>query len=134
MLLTQFPGDVIAAALAEEEAHRLDHRHHGEHHPHRAGGGIAFQHSNKIGIRHVVKGGDQHTHNAGHCQAADQLFHGRGGHFYVFFFLCVHLGSSFSFLSSIPQFLPLRQGSALRRFISFDIIRLHNPSKIHYAF
>ena len=75
MMLAQLPGDKVSAAVAKEESHSLDHCHHGEHHAHSTGGGIAFQHADEKGIRHVVKGCDQHAENTGDRQAADQPAH-----------------------------------------------------------
>lgn len=42
-MAAQLAGDIVAGAVAEEEAHRLDHRHQGEHHAHRAGGAVAVE-------------------------------------------------------------------------------------------
>ena len=101
MMLAQFPGDEVAAAVAEEEAHRLDNGHEGEYHAHGAGGGIAFQHTHKEGVRHVVKGGDQHADDAGQRQPADQLADRVLGQVVKFLFLQVLHGQS-------PPFLYLR--------------------------
>ena len=87
VFLAQFTGNIIAAALTEEETHSLNDRHHGEHDTHSAGGGIALEHTDKIGIRHIVEGCDQHADDAGYCQFANQPTHGRFGHLPVFLFL-----------------------------------------------
>ena len=84
-------GNIVAAALAEEETHSLDYGHHGKDHTHRTGGGVRVKHAYKEGIGLVVKGGDQHADNAGDCQAADDAAHRRLGHGYEFLFLCIHM-------------------------------------------
>ena len=71
----QLPGDEVAAAVAEEKAHSLDHRHHGKHHAHSASGSVAAQHPHKKGLRHVVKSGHQHTDDAGNGQMGDHPAH-----------------------------------------------------------
>ena len=71
----QLPGDEISAAMAEKEADGLNDCHHGEHHAHSAGGGIAAQHPHKKSVRHVVEGGDQHTDDAGNGQMGDHPAH-----------------------------------------------------------
>ena len=75
MVLAQLPGDEVAAAVAEEKAHSLDHRHHGKHHAHSASGSVAAQHPHKKGVRHVVKSGHQHTDDAGNGQMGDHPAH-----------------------------------------------------------
>ena len=64
----QSPGDIVARTVAKEKADGLDQRHIAEHHPHRAGDAGAVQQTDKISIRHVVKGRDQHTDNRGERQ------------------------------------------------------------------
>ena len=93
VFLTQLPGDVIAAALTEEEAHSLDNGHHGENHTHGTGSGIAVEFADEIGIGHIVEGRDQHTDDAGDSQLADQSAHRGLGHHFVFGFVCIHCSS-----------------------------------------
>ena len=50
----------------------------------------AVEHTDEIGIGHIVKGCDQHTYDAGNCQSADETAYGRFGHFAVFGFLLIH--------------------------------------------
>ena len=91
VLLAQFPGDEVAAAVAEEEAHRLDNGHHGKHHAHGAGGAGAFQHTHEKGVRHIVEGGHQHADDTGQRQAADQPAHrGLGQFMKLLLLLAVH--------------------------------------------
>ncbi len=90
VLFSQLPGDIVAAAVAEEKSHGLDDGHQGENHADGSGGGVALQLSDKIGVRHVVKGSDQHTDDAGNCQAADEPLHRGLCHGNVFLFLFVH--------------------------------------------
>ena len=98
LLFTQCPGDVVAAALAEEESHGLDDGHHGEYHTYRTGSGVAFQHTYEERIGHIVKRSDQHTDDAGNSQAADGFANGLLGHLYELFFLGYHGSPSlFSF-------------------------------------
>ena len=97
ILFPQLPGDEVAAALAEKEANGLNDRHHGEHHANRAGGSVAFQHSNEIGVRHIIKGRHQHTHDAGGSQTANERLYRGCCHFYILFFLRIHCILSFLF-------------------------------------
>ena len=90
VLLTQFAGNVIAAALTEEEADSLNDGHHGEYNTDSTGGGIAFQHTNEIGISHIIKCCDQHTDDAGNGQSADQVADRRLCHSFVFQFHFIH--------------------------------------------
>ena len=90
MLLPQHPGDIVAAALAEEETHSLDDGHHGENNAHCTGGGIAFEHADKEGVGHIVKSGDQHADNAGYSQPTDNAAYRRLGHGYKFALLFIH--------------------------------------------
>ena len=90
-MLAQFPGDEVAAAVAEEEAHGLDDGHHGENDPHRAGGGVAVHHAHEKGVCHVVEGGHQHADDAGKGQPAHQAAHRRLGHLPEFLLLLLPL-------------------------------------------
>ena len=87
VLLAKLPRDEISAAVAEEEADGLDNRHQGKHNANRAGGTVAFQHTDKECIRHVVESRYQHTDNAWRSHAADQGANGRFGHQAIFFLL-----------------------------------------------
>ncbi len=90
VLFAQLPGDKVAAAVAEEEANGLNDRHHGEHHAHRAGGGVAVEHAHEEGVGHVVEGGYQHADDAGDSQLADQLRDRRLGHLLKLQLMFVH--------------------------------------------
>ena len=70
--------------MTEEETHGLNNSHHGEHYTHRAGSGVAFQHTHEKGIGHIIEGGNQHTDDAGDCKATDQLLYRWFGHLPVF--------------------------------------------------
>ena len=110
VLAAQLPGDEVAASVAEEEAHGLNHGHHGEDHAHRTGGGVAFQQTHEEGVRHIVKRGDQHTDDAGDRHAADGAAHGGFRQFLelfrLFFVHAVPTPSSSLFIPSIA----LREG------------------------
>ena len=58
VLLSKFPGDVVAAALAEEETNGLDHRHHGVDYAHSSGTFRTRKHTYKEGVGHVIKRSD----------------------------------------------------------------------------
>ena len=87
VLFSQFPGDEVAAAVTEEKADGLDNSHQGKDHAHSAGSGIAVQFSHEKCIRHIVKGSDQHTDDAGKSQLADQSAYGFLCHFVEFLLL-----------------------------------------------
>ena len=95
ILFAQRPGNEGTAALTEEETHSLNNGHHGEDHAHRAGGGIILQLTDEEGVSHIIKGGHQHTDDAGDSQFADQLFHRRLRHLLEFQFLRGHENAFF---------------------------------------
>ena len=78
-----------ATDMAKEKPDGLNHRHQGKHHPHRSGGTVAVQLSNKISVRHIIDRRHQHTDDAGHGQFADQPPHGLRGHSVEFFLLMI---------------------------------------------
>ena len=88
-MAAQLAGDIVAGAVAEEEAHRLDHRHQGEHHAHRAGGAVAVELAHEIGVHHVVAGGDHHADDGGDRHFAHQMTHRLTGKLLEFGFLFV---------------------------------------------
>ena len=75
--------------MSEEKAHRLDHRHQGEHHPHRAGGAVAVELAHKIGIHHVIAGRHHHADDGGRRHFAHQMAHRLAGELPKFCFLLV---------------------------------------------
>ena len=88
-MAAQLAGDVVAGPVAKEKAHRLDHRHQGEHHPHRAGGAVAVELAHEIGIHHVIAGRHHHADDGGRRHFAHQMAHRLAGELLKFCFLLV---------------------------------------------
>ena len=105
MLLAQLTGNEVAAAVAEEEAHGLNDGHQGKDYTHGTGGAGVFQHTHKKRVRHIVKGGDQHTDDAWSRQTADQTAHRRFRHLVeflrLFFIHETHLSQLYLFLTKL---------------------------------
>ena len=104
ILFAQLPGDVIAAALTEEEAYGLDNCHHGKDHAYGTGGCIAVQLADEIGVCHIVEGSNQHTDDAGNCQLSDQPAYRRLGHHFELGFVFIHKTTNILFSSIIHLF------------------------------
>lgn len=93
---TQLAGDVVARAVSTEEAERLNHCHQRENDAN-GGGGAGVDFADKKGVRHVVKGCDQHTDDGRDCQLANQSGNRGLGHtvkFLLSLFFCTHMCSS----------------------------------------
>ena len=125
ILLSQLAGDHAACAHADAEAHRLDQRLDGKHHPHRRGGAGADA-GDEVGVGDVVEGGDQHARHRGQRHGRHQPWDGRLGHAEVllllaelrhgdqtFFLMVAAAGLGFSSLVPRPPrgLAPLCKGS-----------------------
>ena len=78
---------MIAGTVAEHEGNGLHQAHQGKHHADSArGAGVADQ-PHKIGVRHIIQGGDEHTDDGGHRQRKNQPGQGAFRHSNKFFFL-----------------------------------------------
>ena len=75
--------------MTKEKADGLDNGHHGEDDTDSTGGGVALEHTDKVGICHVVKRGNQHADDAGDRQSADQFAYRGFGHLPEFQFLFI---------------------------------------------
>ena len=106
MVSAQGPGNVISTALAKEKAYSLDNGHHGEDNAHGTCCAVAFQHTYKIGIRHIIKRGDEHADDTGNCQLTNELSYRSLCHFAKFCFLfCFKTVHTISFPPESAWFL-----------------------------
>ena len=88
VLRAELARDVIARALTEEKADRLNERHQRKHHADRAGRARA-EPADKEGVRHVVDRGDEHADDGRHGHFADQRLDRGFGKLLIFAGLCV---------------------------------------------
>lgn len=103
VLRAEAAADQAARPHAEGEAHRLDHRHDAEddaHCPRGAGAQLA----DKIGVGHVVDGGDQHADHGGRGEGEHQPRDGGGGHLLILILLAAQGVSRSFFFGSVIFF------------------------------
>ena len=107
VLRAELTGNVVARALSEEKADRLDKRHERKHDTDCAGR-ARTEPPDKKSVGHVVNGCDQHADDGRHGHFTDQRLDWRLSHLNIFSSLCICLQQRYASFSLSKGDLPSR--------------------------